>query len=306
MKVLFAGSPRPSAKILRALNASSLNVVGVISQPDKRSKRNKPIEPSKVSAAAIELNLKLYRPLNIDERFKKIISKVKFDFLLVAAYGKILPTWLLELPHVAPVNIHFSLLPKYRGASPIQAAILNGDINSGVTVMQMTEGMDEGPIYSKHSIPIEVNDNKKTLEEKLTKKSIDIIETDLKNIFKKKLIPKEQDQKQAQYCNKITKLSGRVDFAKETSESIIKKFNAFYGWPGIFFERKNIVIKIHGLELIDKFSNIKFSEDIKFLANGIAFKTKDKPIVITHLQFPGKRIITSKNAINSYAEFFKK
>jgi len=306
MKVLFAGSPRPSAKILRALNASSLDVVGVISQPDKRSKRNKPVEPSKVSAAAIELNLKLYRPLNIDERFKKIISKIKFDFLLVAAYGKILPPWLLELPHVAPVNIHFSLLPKYRGASPIQAAILNGDINSGVTVMQMTEGMDEGPIYSKHSIPIEVNDNKKTLEEKLTKKSIDIIETDLKNIFKKKLIPKEQDQKQAQYCNKITKLSGRVDFAKETSESIIKKFNAFYGWPGIFFERKNIVIKIHGLELLDKFSNIKFSEDIKFLANGIAFKTKDKPIVITYLQFPGKQIISSKNAINSYAEFFKK
>ena len=305
MKVLFAGSPRPSAKILRALNASSLDVVGVISQPDKRSKRNNPIEPSKVSAAAIELNLKLYRPLNIDERFKKIISKIKFDFLLVAAYGKILPPWLLELPHVAPVNIHFSLLPKYRGASPIQAAILNGDINSGVTVMQMTEGMDEGPIYSKHSIPIEVNDNKKTLEEKLTKKSIDIIETDLKNIFKKKLIPKEQDQKQAQYCNKITKLSGRVDFAKETSESIIKKFNAFYGWPGIFFERKNIVIKIHGLELLDKFSNIKFSEDIKFLANGIAFKTKDKPIVITYLQFPGKQIISSKNAINSYAEFFK-
>ena len=306
MKVLFAGSPSPSAKILRALNASSLDVVGVISQPDKRSKRNNPIEPSKVSAAAIELNLKLYRPLNIDERFKKIISKIKFDFLLVAAYGKILPPWLLELPHVAPVNIHFSLLPKYRGASPIQAAILNGDINSGVTVMQMTEGMDEGPIYSKHSIPIEVNDNKKTLEEKLTKKSIDIIETDLKNIFKKKLIPKEQDQKQAQYCNKITKLSGRVDFAKETSESIIKKFNAFYGWPGIFFERKNIVIKIHGLELLDKFSNIKFSEDIKFLANGIAFKTKDKPIVITYLQFPGKQIISSKNAINSYAEFFKK
>ena len=306
MKVLFAGSPRPSAKILRALNASSLDVVGVISQPDKRSKRNKPIEPSKVSAAAIELNLKLYRPLNIDERFKKIISKIKFDFLLVAAYGKILPPWLLELPHVAPVNIHFSLLPKYRGASPIQAAILNGDINSGVTVMQMTEGMDEGPIYSKHSIPIEVNDNKKTLEEKLTKKSIDIIESELKNIFKKKLIPKEQDQKQAQYCNKITKLSGRVDFAKETSESIIKKFNAFYGWPGIFFERKNIVIKIHGLELLDKFSNIKFSEDIKFLANGIAFKTKDKPIVITYLQFPGKQIISSKNAINSYAEFFKK
>ena len=83
MKVLFAGSPSPSAKILRALNASSLDVVGVISQPDKRSKRNKPIEPSKVSVAAIELNLKLYRPLNIDERFKKIISKVKFDFLLI-------------------------------------------------------------------------------------------------------------------------------------------------------------------------------------------------------------------------------
>ena len=305
MKVLFAGSPNPSANILRVLNASSLDVVGVISQPDKRSKRNKPVEPSKVSAAAIELNLNLYRPLNIDEDFKKIISKIKFDFLLVAAYGKILPLWLLELPHVASVNIHFSLLPKYRGASPVQTAILNGDINSGVTVMKMTEGMDEGPIYSKYSIPIEVNDNKKTLEEKLTKKSIDIIESDLKNIFNKKLIPKEQDQKQAQYCNKITKLSGRVDFTKETSESIIKKFNAFYGWPGIFFERNNIAIKIHGIEPLDKFSNIKFSKDIKLLPSGLAFKTKDKPIVITRLQFPGKQIISSKDAINSYAEFFK-
>ena len=305
MKVLFAGSPKPSAKILRALNASSLDVVGVISQPDKRSKRNKPVEPSKVSAAAIELNLKLYRPLNIDEGFKKIISKIKFDFLLVAAYGKILPLWLLELPHVASVNIHFSLLPKYRGASPVQAAILNGDINSGVTVMKMTERMDEGPIYSKYSVPIKVNDNKKTLEEKLTKKSIVIIESDLKNIFNKKLIPKEQDQKQVQYCSKITKLSGRVEFTKETSESIIKKFNAFYGWPGIFFERNNIAIKIHGIEPLDKFYNIKFSKDIKLLPSGLAFKTKDKPIVITHLQFPGKQIISSKDAINSYAEFFK-
>ena len=224
---------------------------------------------------------------------------------MVAAYGKILPLWLLELPHVASVNIHFSLLPKYRGASPIQAAILNGDINSGVTVMKMTEGMDEGPIYSKYSVPIEVNDNKKTLEEKLTKKSISIIESDLKNIFIKKLIPKEQDQKQVQYCTKITKLSGRVEFTKETSESIIKKFNAFYGWPGIFFERNNIAIKIHGIEPLDKFSNIKFSKDIKLLPSGLAFKTKDKPIVITHLQFPGKQIISSKDAINSYAEFFK-
>ena len=127
MKVLFAGSPSPSAKILRALNASSLDVVGVISQPDKRSKRNKPIEPSKVSVAAIELNLKLYRPLNIDERFKKIISKVKFDFLLVAAYGKILPTWLLELPHVAPVNIHFSLFNLFAPClSPIMLFFCQG------------------------------------------------------------------------------------------------------------------------------------------------------------------------------------
>ena len=167
MRILFAGSPGSAAQILKNLAVQECEIVGVISQPDKRSKRGGQNEPSAVSAEAIKLGVPLYNPKSIDEDFKETILLIDYDFLVVSAYGKILPTWLLEHPMVAPINIHFSLLPKYRGASPIQSCLLNGDKKTGISIMKMTSGLDEGPVYSFHDHEISHLSNRIDLENQL-------------------------------------------------------------------------------------------------------------------------------------------
>src|SRR6056300_1980219 len=243
MKILFAGSPKSSAKILNSMANAGLDIVGVISQPDKRSKRGKGKEASSVAGEALKLGIPTFKPTKLDDLFKQEITQLNFDFLVVSAYGKILPEWMLDAANIAPINIHFSLLPKYRGASPIQASILNNDNETGISIMKMTKGMDEGPVYCFHKTDILESDNKINLEQKLTSLCIKNIKNDLNNILNKNIIPTNQDNAQASYCSKINKLSGRVNFQKDTTKEIIQKYKAFIGWPGLFFEKNNIDIK---------------------------------------------------------------
>ena len=305
MKVLFAGSPESSAKILKSLINQGFEVVGAISQPDKRSKRGKGKEASPVSKEAFRLGIQTLKPVSLDESFKREVELLDFDFLLVSAYGKILPDWLLESPNIAPVNIHFSLLPKYRGASPIQTAILNSDKKTGVSIMQMIKGMDEGPVYSFHETEILRYENKRDLENKLTSLCIKNIASDLNNIFQKKLAPIEQNNSKASYCKKINKLSGKIDFSKENTADILQKHKAYIGWPGLYFEKNNLVIKIHELEEYKGNKGDVETKAFRFFSHGLVVKTIDSQIVITHLQFPGKRIISAADAANSYAKFFE-
>ena len=305
MKVLFAGSPESSAKILKSLINEGFEVVGAISQPDKRSKRGKGKEASSVSKEAFRLGIQTLKPVSLDDSFKREVELLDFDFLLVSAYGKILPDWLLESPKIAPVNIHFSLLPKYRGASPIQTAILNSDKKTGVSIMQMIKGMDEGPVYSFHETEILRYENKRDLENKLTSLCIKNIASDLNNIFQKKLAPIEQNNSKASYCKKINKLSGKIDFSKENTADILQKHKAYIGWPGLYFEKNNLVIKIHELEEYKGNKGDVETKAFRFFSHGLVVKTIDSQIVITLLQFPGKRIISAADAANSYAKFFE-
>ena len=305
MKVLFAGSPESSAQILNSLVKEGFKVIGAISQPDKRSNRGKGKEASPVSKEAFKLGIPTFKPASLDKSFKKEIELLDFDFLLVSAYGKILPDWLLMSPNVSPVNIHFSLLPKYRGASPIQTALLNGDKKTGISLMKIIQGMDEGPVYCFHETEILRDENKRELEDRLTSLCIKNIAADLVNIFHKKLLPAVQNDSEASYCKKINKLSGKVEFKKENTADIIQKHKAYIGWPGLYFEKNNTVIKIHGLEKY-KGSNTDLKvKSFRFISSGLLVKTIDSVIVITHLQFPGKRIIPAIDAANSYAKFFE-
>ena len=305
MKVLFAGSPESSARILNSIIEKGLEVVGVISQPDKRSQRGNGKEPSPVSREALKLGIPTFKPIALDKSFKKEIDLLDFDFLLVSAYGKILPDWLLESPDISPINIHFSLLPKYRGASPIQAAILNNDTKTGVSIMKMIKGMDEGPVSYLHDVEILGMDSRRDLENKLTSLCIQNIVNDLNNIFSKRVIPIEQNNADVSYCKKIDKLSGKIEFSKENTSVILQKHKAYFGWPGLYFKKNNTLIKIHGLEEYQgnvEDLEIKF---YKFIPKGLVVKTADALIVITHLQFPGKRIIPAADAANSYTKFFE-
>ena len=304
MKILFAGSPGSSAEILQDLFNQECEIVGVISQPDKRSKRAGGKDPSSVSLMATDLGLPLFKPSKIDNEFKEIISTIQCDFLVVSAYGKILPEWFLGHPDISSINIHFSLLPKYRGASPIQSCLLNGDLDSGISIMQMTRGLDEGPIYCAEQITIPENADKHILETELTKAANKVLFTTLLEVAKNKKVPIAQDDAAASYCKKITKSSGKVNFIVEDASSIIRKFNAFKDWPGIFFEKNNVVIKIHGIRVLSEILHSNESKEFYFCADGLAVKTSSSTLVITHLQFPGKNIIASQDAANSYAKFF--
>ena len=305
MKILYAGSSQSSSLILESLIDGSNEVIGVISQPDRRSKRRTSAEPSYVASVAEKNGINVYKPQNLDESFKETILQLNFDILLVAAYGKILPEWLLKTPSKDSINIHYSLLPKYRGASPIQSALLNGEKMTGISIMRMTAGLDEGPVFVFHTQEILDSDNKNSLEKKLTSLSIKNIEKDLSNIYLDKIIPFKQDVKNISYCKKIDKLSGRINFDQEVADNILRKFKAYYGWPGLYFEWKDLKIKIHGIAINKNNNMSNTNKKFYFIDNLLVVKTIDKSIVITHLQFPGKDIISSKDAANSYADFFQ-
>ena len=307
MNILFAGTPEPSAKLLQSLfNNKHINIIGVITKPDVAQKRGNKIQQSHVSLTASEANLAIFKPDNLNStEFKETILKLDFDFLVVAAYGKILPDWMLESPKVMPINVHYSLLPKYRGASPIQSCLLNGDEKTGITFIKMNNKLDEGDCIDKYEMQVRDDHNKVTLEKDLCNLAIENIFTVLSNISQNNYCLSKQNNEASTYCKKIIKQDSLVNF-EMSSDEIYNKFRAYYEWPGVVFEHKNTIVKIKGMYVLDKNNKYLDNEIFKFDKSGLNVKTADKTIVITHLQFPNKNIISSTDAFNSYKNFFIK
>ena len=305
MNILFAGSPKSSARILEYLfKKDYISVVGAITQPDKRSGRGKNLIESDVSLNANILGIRAFKPENLNtQEIKDEISSLEIDFLVVIAYGKIIPKWLLKLPKISPINIHFSLLPKYRGASPIQTSLINGDTETGVSFMQINDELDSGDIYKSFKTSIDQHDNKISLENKLTDLCIENICQILHDIEFQRLKPIKQDSSIASYCNKLLKTNSLVDF-NDKSENIMNKFRAYFEWPGLTFSHNNVPIKIKNLAQVDKQSIGKPGVIYKIDKSGIYVNTIDKMIVITNLQFPNKKTISSNDVYNSYRDFF--
>ncbi|MFL2712812.1 MAG: methionyl-tRNA formyltransferase [Gammaproteobacteria bacterium] len=306
MNILYAGTPNSSAEILKYLAQNdSINVKGVITQPDKAGKRGKKLNDSPVSLMANSYDLDLFKPHKLNNKdFKEKIKILEVDFLIVVAYGKILPKWLLELPSVSSINIHFSLLPKYRGASPIQSALLNGDKETGITFIEMSEKLDSGNIISTEKTKIFMDDNKVKLETRLTGMSIKKINNVLIESAKQNKSSIKQDDSNASYCQKILKVDSITNF-NDTSINIFNKFRAFIEWPGLAFYHNDTLIKIHGLEVLDQINTDKPGTIYKFDSTGLYINTIDSVIVITHLQLPNRNIISSSDAFNSYKDFFR-
>ncbi len=304
MDIFFAGTPNSAAEILKSLASNSLfNIKGVITQPDRKGKRGNQRIESPVSVMANSLEIQTYKPKNLSkEQIQSDIDITNADILLVVAYGNLIPNWILD-SNIKAINIHYSLLPSYRGASPIQSSLLNNDKKTGVTFMQMSEDLDAGKIIKCFEVAINKNDNKSSLEKKLTKLSILNLEKVIADFYSNKIIPVDQEHEKASYCKKISKEDSIINF-KEGAEKIFAKFRAYNEWPGICFLHKNKVIKIHGLEVSSTKSPGIPGDIISFSSTGLTMKTADYDIVITHLQFPNKNIITVKDAYNSYRQFF--
>ncbi len=240
MNIVFMGTPDYANTIFkRLIKEDGINVTSVYTQPDKPVGRKKVMTPPPVKVTANEEGINCFQPITLKE--KEIVDRIKNenpDFIIVAAYGQILPKSILD---IAPcINLHASLLPKYRGASPIQQALLNGDKITGVTAMLMEEGLDSGPILSWNVTKIETNDRKVTLFNRLADMAADLTTLTLKNFSK--ISPLKQSSADANYCKKIRKSDGLVTF-EFSSERIYNTFRAYEGWPGIYLES--------GLKLLD-------------------------------------------------------
>ena len=305
MNILFAGTPENSSQILKSLiNMENITVKGVISQPDKRGKRGSKLNESFVSKVAKESSIPIFKENDLNSKeFIDNINKLDIDLLLVVAFGEIIPDWLLSKPNLMPINIHFSLLPKYRGASPIQSSLINGDIETGITFIKMNASLDAGQTIASFKCNILENDNKITLEKKLTELSIEKINEVLINVQTNNINLLFQDEDAASYCKKINKADGMINF-DQPSKLIYDTFRAYKEWPETTFEYKNKLIKIHGLQISTKHSEGDPGTIALFDKTGIYINTVDLMIVITHLQFPNKKSISSIDAFNSYKDFF--
>ena len=244
MNVIFMGTPDYASEILSALVADSeINVVAVYTQPDKPVGRKKVMTPPITKVVALENNLPVYQPTRLrDEETVSELLEIKCDYIVVAAYGQILPKAVLD--HAPCINLHASILPDYRGASPIQQAILNGDKETGVTAMMMDVGLDTGDIIKIDKISISDDEMVSTLYDRLTVSATALTLEVLKNFTTYTAVA--QDASQSTHCTKITKQEGLVAFDDATT--LYNRYRAFTPWPGVYLESG---LKIKKMSLVE-------------------------------------------------------
>lgn len=233
IRVVFMGTPDFAASFLQALIQNEYHVISVFTQPDKPQGRDQETVFSPVKTIAVANKIPVEQPLKITETEIEKLKEMKPDLIIVAAYGRILPKAFLDVPGFGCINVHPSLLPKYRGASPIQNAILNGETETGISIMLMDAGMDTGPILSQKSHPIDPNDTTITLEQKLGIEAVPLLMETIPLFIKRKIDPREQDSNEATLCELIEREDGRI-FWNQSAEKIYNRYRAFTPWPGIF------------------------------------------------------------------------
>ena len=296
IKIGFAGTPEIAfAHFNHLLNSPDIDISFVLTQPNKKSGRG--LEESKTLFNDIDKNIPILQPENLnDQDTINTISKMKIDLLVVVAYGKILPDWVLEYPKFGCLNIHFSLLPKWRGAAPIQKAIANGDKISGISFMKIVNELDAGPIYESFNVDIEDNDFFQA-EEKLLETSLMHISSVINEIVANNKQPEEQNSKEVTYAEKIDRGDGLVNWSWDVKE-IKNKFLAYRKWPVLSFMFKNEEVQIHDLEIVSEEAStpgvIK-----EFTKDSLSVSCGDGVVKIKAVKFPGKKVISSIDFFNA-------
>ena len=289
INVIFMGTPLYAKVILqKLLEDGEIEVSLVLTQPDRPVGRKKTLTPPPVKELAQSHNIEVLQPLSLkDKAIIETLKSKKADFIIVAAYGMLLPKEVLEL---APcINLHASILPQYRGASPIQQALLNGDEYSGVTAMLMDEGLDTGDILAFSFLKTNEAPTLPLMMEKLSFLAADLTVDVIKKF--NKLFPLKQLNALASKCKKIKKENGLVDFS--SAEKLYRKYSAYFGWPGIFLESG---LKLHDIALLDRDSTHKEGEILEIDKEYIIVACKKGTLKIKELQPKSK----AKMAAYSY------
>jgi methionyl-tRNA formyltransferase len=242
-RIVFMGSPELARTILAKV-AGQYPIYGVVTQPDRPAGRGKQLTPPPVKLLALELGCHLMQPqrLKLPENFE-ILQQWAPDIILVAAYGQILRQNVLDLPRLGCINVHASLLPHWRGAAPIQAAILAGDPFTGVSIMKMDAGIDTGPLYSIRQVPVEAEDDSITLGKRLAEIGGDLLLETLPVIINGSAVTKPQSETGATYAQMLKKEDGLLDF-NQPAGVLVNRVHAFYPWPGTFLLWEGQPLKI--------------------------------------------------------------
>jgi methionyl-tRNA formyltransferase len=246
---IFWGTPEVAKKTLEILNKNGYTPSLIITAPDKPSGRKMIITPPEVKTWAIENNIPYLQPEKLDKEFIDKLKEKKFILSIVVAYGKIIPEEILNLPQKGSINIHFSLLPKYRGASPVESAILNGDEETGVSIQKMEYKMDSGPIIASEKTNIDRDEKINELKERLTHLGGELLVRILPEFMEDKITPMVQDENLATFSRKIKKEDGLIDLDADPQKNY-NKFRAYFVWPRTFFfkDGKRIIITKAKLE----------------------------------------------------------
>lgn len=288
MKIVFMGTPEFAVPTLEALADNGHNIKLVITQPDKKQGRGKKVQSSPIKIKAQDLGIEVFQPKNVNsiESIEKL-KVINPDIIIVVAYGQILKEEILKLPKYGCINVHASLLPYYRGAAPINWAIINGEKKSGVTIMYMDKGLDTGDMILKKEIDIDYNDNAKDLHDKLKYLGANALIEALVDIESGKVTREKQNNEIATYAPMLDKKIGLIDW-NQNGERIRNLVRGINPWPGAYFIYNNEKVKIFEVELIDKLSN-EIGKIVKVDKDGIIINAKDKSVIIKEIQFPGKK-----------------
>lgn len=288
LNIIYAGTPEFAVPALRSLVQSNYRVIAVYTQPDRPAGRGRRLQPSPVKQAAIELELPVYQP----ESFKQSSDITEFrnlqaDLMVVAAYGLILPIDILNAPALGCINIHASLLPRWRGAAPIQRAILAGDTVSGITIMQMAEGLDTGDMLARQVISINPDWNAGDLHDELMNTGAQLLMPTIDRLVNGELVPEVQDETKVTYAEKLVKSEAEIDWSKD-ADRLQREVRAFAPWPVSFTQFKDQPVRIWSAKSLERASSQPSGQIIEHNKSGILVSCGKGILQVTELQFAGK------------------
>ena len=301
-RIVFAGTPEFSVPCLSALLDQNANVVGVYTQPDRVAGRGKKIQQSAVKQRAIKAGIKVFQPQNFKTtEARQCLADLKPDIMIVVAYGLILPQSVLDIPRLGCVNIHASLLPRWRGAAPIQRAIEAGDTQTGVCLMQMEKGLDTGPVLvcAQHTIAIDETGGQ--LHDTLSAMGATLLGENLPALLNSNLVAVKQANSGLSYAQKLDKAETRIDWKMQAAQ-IANKIRAFSPWPVTATQINGQVLRLHGAAQVKEIADTGQAHGtvIAITANGIDIQTGKGVLRLTLLQKPGGRILQARDFLNGF------
>ncbi|MFI3210805.1 MAG: methionyl-tRNA formyltransferase [Peptostreptococcaceae bacterium] len=289
MKVLFMGTPEIATGCLQKLIDKKFDIVGVVTQPDKPQNRGKKLGMPPVKELALENNLEVYQPIKArDSEFIEKLKGINPDIIVVVAFGQILPKEILDIPKLGCINVHVSLLPKYRGAAPINWVLINGEEKTGVTTMYMDEGLDTGDIILTKEFALDNEINAGELHDKMKEEGSELL-VETFNLIKENKAPRTvQNHSEHTYAPIMKKSLGEINWTKTATEihNLVRGVNP---WPSAYTNYGDLVMKVWKTKVLDEQSQKEEGSIIEVSNDGIKVSTKEKVVLIEEIQLPGKK-----------------